>query len=326
MVTPDWARKPIRPVFVGDLLDCLLAAMDVPTLASRFAIDGPQVVTFDALLREYARQRGLRQWIVPVAAPALRLSSLLAGMVTRVNARVVREVLDGVQAPTGEDEAAGMKEFAVWPIGVSDAMALSMRTDDSGLPRTRWSQALPAQRAARHWGGTRFGNRLVDSRVIEAAAAPAAAFAAIERIGGNTGWYSARWLWQLRGWMDEWIGGVGMRRGRPAPKHLAIDDVVDCWRVEALERGRRLLLAAEMKLPGRGWLEFEVRPGEDDRSVWIRQTAVFDPLGIAGLAYWYAFWPAHQWVFARMLRGVANAAEKLDTSDRQSQRDTSARA
>jgi hypothetical protein len=146
----------------------------------------------------------------------------------------------------------------------------------------------------------------VDSRSARTACAPAAAFAAIERIGGRSGWYCARWLWKLRGWIDLLLGGVGMHRGRRHPTRLAAGDVVDCWRVEAIEPGRRLLLAAEMKLPGRAWLEFEVRPAEDGGSE-VRQTAMFDPRGLAGLGYWYGIWPLHQLVFAGMLRGLVRA-------------------
>jgi hypothetical protein len=133
------------------------------------------------------------------------------------------------------------------------------------------------------------------------------AFAPIERIGGLTGWYYGNILWQIRGWMDLLIGGVGMRRGRRDREHLQAGDVLDCWRVEAFEPGRRLRLAAEMKMPGRAWLEFEVA-GEAGGSI-IRQTAIFDPVGLWGLMYWYLVYPLHQLVFAGMLRGIAHAVD-----------------
>ena len=107
--------------------------------------------------------------------------------------------------------------------------------------------------------------------------------------------------------MDLVAGGVGMRRGRRDPESLRVGDTVDCWRVEALDTGKRLLFIAEMKLPGRAWLEFVVEPAENGAV--IRQTAIFDPVGLWGLAYWYSVWPMHQVVFAGMLRGVARAAD-----------------
>jgi len=148
----------------------------------------------------------------------------------------------------------------------------------------------------------------VDARSLPVQVKPELVFASICRIGGQTGWYYANWLWRLRGWMDLVAGGVGMRRGRRDPETLRVSDTVDCWRVEALEPGKRLLLSAEMKLPGRAWLEFVVETAKNGAV--IRQTAIFDPVGLWGLAYWYIVWPLHQMVFAGMLRGVERAAEK----------------
>jgi hypothetical protein len=146
----------------------------------------------------------------------------------------------------------------------------------------------------------------VDSRAVRLLVPPAAAFAPIRRIGGTCGWYFADWLWTLRGLLDLLAGGVGMRRGRPDPERLRVGDTVDCWRVEALEPDRRLRLAAEMHLPGRAWLEFEVT--EDGDGSIVRQTAIFDPVGLAGLAYWYLVLPLHRLVFAGMLRALGRAA------------------
>jgi hypothetical protein len=145
----------------------------------------------------------------------------------------------------------------------------------------------------------------VDSRTAHVPVCTAAAFAPIGRIGGKTGWYYANRLWKLRGFLDLLVGGVGMRRGRRHPAELRVGDAVDCWRVEAFEPGRRLRLAAEMRLPGRAWLEFEVTP--DDAGAIIRQTATFDPVGLAGRAYWYLVYPLHQLVFAGMLRTLVRA-------------------
>ncbi len=136
---------------------------------------------------------------------------------------------------------------------------------------------------------------------------PAAAFAPIRRIGGTTGWYYGTWMWRLRGFLDLLVGGVGLRRGRRDPEDLRVGDTLDFWRVEAYEPDRRLRLLAEMKVPGRAWLEFEVTPDGDGST--IRQTAVFDPAGLFGLLYWYGIYPLHGRVFAGMLRAVAQRAE-----------------
>jgi hypothetical protein len=148
----------------------------------------------------------------------------------------------------------------------------------------------------------------VDSRSILVDAPASKVFAVVERLGGTTGWHYANWLWTLRGWMDLLVGGVGMRRGRRDPEHLRVGETLDCWRVELIEPGQRLRLSAEMKLPGRAWLDFEVQP--EGNGARLRQTALFDPIGLWGLAYWYGVWPLHQFVFAGMLHGIAAASEK----------------
>ncbi|MCX6906566.1 MAG: DUF2867 domain-containing protein, partial [Verrucomicrobia bacterium] len=185
----------------------------------------------------------------------------------------------------------------------------ALRNEDRGFAETRWSDALSSAGPQQHWGGVRFGNRIVDSRTRRVPVPAAAAFVPIQRIGGDTGWYCGNWLWRLRGWLDLLVGGVGLRRGRRDPGLLRVGDVVDCWRVEAIEPDHRLRLAAEMKLPGRAWLEFEVT--NDDPDSVIRQTATFDPVGLFGLAYWYALYPLHEWIFSGMLRAIATEALRL---------------
>jgi Protein of unknown function (DUF2867) len=153
---------------------------------------------------------------------------------------------------------------------------------------------------------TSFGRRLISSRMVRLQSSAREAFASIQRIGGQTGWYALDWFWRARGVLDTLRGGVGLRRGRRDPLDLRVGDTIDFWRVEAFESGRRLRLAAEMKIPGRLWLQFELDP-DDDGGIQIRQTTVFDPAGYVGLAYWYLLFPVHQLVFSGMLRGIARA-------------------
>lgn len=135
---------------------------------------------------------------------------------------------------------------------------------------------------------------------------PEAAFAPIKRIGGKKGWYSPAWPWRFRGLLDLLVGGAGMRRGCRDPEQLAVGDTVDFWRVEAYEENHLLRLSAEMKLPGRAWLQFEVEPAANGSM--LTQTAIFDPLGLPGLLYWYALWPAHSLIFGGMIKGIARAS------------------
>lgn len=147
--------------------------------------------------------------------------------------------------------------------------------------------------------------RLLDSRSVQIEASPEQVFKPIERIGGDTGWYFANWLWGVRCFIDRLVGGDGCRQRRPHPQHLSPGDRVSCWRVEAIEPNRLLRLAAVMKLPGRAWLQFEVEA--NGSSTILRQTAIFDPDGLFGWVYWYALYPIHKLVFAGMLRGIARA-------------------
>ncbi|RPI67189.1 MAG: SDR family oxidoreductase, partial [Ignavibacteriae bacterium] len=292
----------------GDVLAYLRASLNVETDGKSLTIEigGADQVSYGELMHEYARQRGLRRWMIPVPFLTPRLSSLWLGLVTPLYARVGRKLVDSLRHSTVVRDPSAFRLFPIRPIGVRDAIASALRNEDAGFAQTRWSDALSAGGAPRSWGGARFGNRLVDSRVVNVDAAPSDVFAAVESIGGDTGWYYGNWLWSVRGWIDLLIGGVGIRRGRRDPRHVLVGDALDCWRVESIQPGTRLRLSAEMKLPGRAWLEFEVLPHNGGST--LRQTATFDPLGLWGLAYWYGIWPLHQFVFAGMLRGIARAA------------------
>jgi len=309
MVTPRWVSVLAQPIAIDDVLAYLTAALDLPAAGHRvFEIGGRDAMSYRDIMGEYARRRGLSRLMIPVPVLTPRLSSLWLGLVTPLYARVGRCLIDSLRHPTVVRDDSALQAFAVRPSGVAEAIARALRNEDRERAATSWASAVSAAGAVTRSGGTRFGNRLVDSRTVRVSAAPAVAFAPILRLGGRNGWYYGDWLWRLRGWLDLLVGGVGLRRGRRDPERLAPGDPLDCWRVEVCEPPRRLLLAAEMKLPGRAWLEFEVTP--DGTGSVVRQTAVFDPVGLLGLAYWYSAWPLHQLVFGGMLKGLARAAER----------------
>jgi Protein of unknown function (DUF2867) len=316
MITPRWVSVQAQPIAIADLVRYLLAALDLAVEGHAvFEIGGADRMSYRDIMREYARQRGLRRLMIPVPVLTPWLSSLWLGLVTPLYARVGRTLIESMRHPTVVQDASALQRFGIQPKGVREAIALALRHEDRELAETRWSDALSVAGPRRDWGGVRFGSRLVDSRVAHVGAQPAHAFAAIRRIGGATGWYYGNWLWRLRGGLDVLVGGVGMRRGRRAPESLNVGDTLDWWRVEAFEPDRRLRLAAEMKVPGRAWLEFEV-DAEATGST-IRQTAIFDPVGLLGLIYWYAVYPLHHVVFAGMLRGIVKAvAEESPASAR----------
>ncbi|MEJ2721364.1 MAG: SDR family oxidoreductase [bacterium] len=309
MITPRWVSVPAQPIGIEDLLDYLTRSLTINVTGNQiFEIGGRDVVSYGDLIHEYARQRGLRRTLIRVPVLTPGLSSRWLGLVTPVYARIGRKLVDGLKHPTIVRDDAASRVYGLSPRGVRDAIAAALANEDREFAVTRWSDALSAGGARNDWGGVRFGNRLVDSRTIEISADPSRVFSIVSRIGGNTGWYHADWLWRIRGWLDLLAGGVGLRRGRRDPAHLRVGDVVDFWRVKDLSANRLLRLEAEMKTPGRAWLEFEL----EDRGATtiLRQTAIFDPVGLPGLLYWYTLYPLHKIVFSGTLRGIAAAATR----------------
>lgn len=308
MVTPRWVAVKAQPIAVADVLAYLTAALDLAATGHRtYEIGGADVMSYGELMQAYAQARGLRRWMIPVPVLTPRLSSLWLNLVTPVYARVGRKLVGSMTTPSLVRDDAASRDFSIRPVGVHEAIRQALRNEDREVAETHWAGALSSVGPTRDWGGVSFRNRIVDSRERCTPAAPEDAFRPIQRIGGRTGWYYANALWQLRGLLDRTAGGVGMARGRRDPEHLRMGDVVDCWRVECCDPPRRLRLAAEMKLPGRAWLQFDVEPRGDGSR--IRQTALYDPVGWLGLLYWYLLYPAHHFVFTGMLRSIARAAE-----------------
>ncbi len=307
MITPRWVSVPAQPIAVNDLLQYLRAAATLPVEGNRiYEIGGADIVSYGGLMEEYARQRGLRRKMIAVPVLTPRLSSLWLGLVTPLYARIGRKLIDSLRNASVVENPPPTGLFSIRPVGVAAAIATAMHNEDMEFAETRWSDALSSSGGTRGGGSVRYGTRLVDSRTVTVSATPAQAFEPIARVGGNQGWYFANRLWKLRGFMDLLTGGVGTRRGRRRPRGFSVGDTVDWWRVESCEPDRRVKFIAEMRLPGRAWLEFEVAP-HGEGSI-IRQTAEFDPIGLAGLIYWYGLWPLHSYVFGGMIRGIARAA------------------
>ena len=309
MIAPRWVHTPTQPIAIEDVISYLIEALERDAREHRiYEIGGIDQVSYGDVMREYARQRGLRRWIIPVPVLTPKLSSLWLTLVTPPHARIGRLLIEGLRNPTLVRDARAREDFSVAPMGIEQAVRRALRNEDHDFAQTRWSDALSSGLGIRTYGGVRFGSRLVDSRTIGVDGPPARAFAPIRRIGGAAGWYYGNWMWRLRGLLDKLAGGVGLRRGRKNPELVRPGDTLDFWRVEAFEPDRRLRLLAEMRLPGRAWLEFEVTPAAGGGST-IRQTAIFDPIGLAGLLYWYTLYPLHGLIFGGMLRAIARRAE-----------------
>src|ERR1700723_958157 len=307
MICPRWVEVKAQPIAIEDVVAYLVAALELPVGQSAvFEIGGPDQVSYGEIMQEYARQCGLQRWMIPVPVLTPHLSSLWLGLVTPIYARVGRKLIESMRNPTLVRDQSALTVFPIQPMGLSRAVKRALLHENLEYAATFWSDALSSSGKPASWGGVRFGTRLVDSRTTQVPVPPALAFTPIRRIGGKNGWYFANFLWRVRGFFDLLIGGVGLRRGRRDPHTLVAGDALDFWRVESFEPDRRLSLVAEMKVPGRAWLQFEVEPAIHG-SV-IRQTAIFDPAGLGGLLYWYALYPIHYCIFQGMLRWIAALA------------------
>jgi uncharacterized protein YbjT (DUF2867 family) len=300
MVCPRWVGTRVQPIAVDDVLRYLVAAAGLPAGLNRaFDIGGPDVLTYADMMRRYAAVAGLRRrLIVPVRPLTPKLSAHWVGLVTPVPNALARPLVASLvhEAVCREhDIARYVPDPPRGLTGFDDAVRSALRPDAPG--------ALPTDPP---WAG---GSTYSDIRARSVAAPQDRLWRVIEGIGGQRGWYSFPLAWSVRGWLDRLVGGVGLSRGRRDPDHLRVGEALDFWRVEAMEPGRLLRLRAEMRLPGRAWLEMSAEPDGPGRSRY-RQRAVFIPRGLAGHAYWGAVWPFHAVVFGGMARNVARTAER----------------
>lgn len=309
MITPRWTRIRTQPIAVEDVLSYLLHAAEIPVDKSGvFEIGSPDQVAYADLMKEFARQRNLKRWMLPVPVLTPWLSGLWLGLVTPLYAQVGQKLIEGLKNETVVKDTRALDVFPVRPMSVAQAIHRAMVNEDEAWARTRWSDALSAMGDRKIADPARLRSRIVDTRSVFVRVPPATAFQPIRTIGGESGWYYGNFLWRIRGFLDRLAGGPGLRRGRRDAENVRPGDTLDFWRVEEYTPDQLLRLKAEMKVPGRAWLQFEVTPERDGSR--IHQTALFDPAGLSGLGYWYLLYPAHAMVFRGMLWEIAREAKK----------------
>lgn len=307
LLTPRWVNTLAQPIAIEDVVTYLVAALDVSVRkrCTIYEIGGNDRVSYAGMMQAYARARGVRRLLIKVPLLTPRLSSGWLALVTPLYYRVGRHLLEGVRNETVVVFDAAGRDFPhIKPMGVEAAMARAIANEDRDFAETRWSDARSTSPPSGYRSAERFGRQHASQRAIDVPCAPGEVFDTLLCVGGKKGWYAWTWLWSLRGLVDQVSGGVGSRRGRRDPSCVIPGDTVDFWRVEELEPGRLLRLMAEMRAPGRGWLQFELTPlpGGQTR---ITQTALWDPIGLKGRLYWYSLWPLHQVIFRSIIRGVA---------------------
>jgi hypothetical protein len=262
-------------------------------------IGGRDVTSYLGIMQEFATQRRLRRKFLRVPVLSLSLSSRWLTLITPLYARIGRYLIESVRHPSVVMDPAPSRRFRVQPMGLREAITRALRNEESRYPQSRWSDAGGISEPVAIAGPKKL---LRNQQTVHLPLPSPLAFAPIRRIGGSQGWYWGNVLWQMRGLADAMIGGVGMRRGRPDPETPTVGSTLDFWRVEAYEPDRRLRLCAEMKVPGRAWLEF--RAGGNGTSTEIHQTAEFEPDGTMGWLYWYVLWPIHVVMFRAMARAI----------------------
>lgn len=307
MTAPRWVATRSQPIAVQDVLRYLVDCLAVPETTGRVLdIGGPDILTYREMMLRFARVLGLRRFIfvIPVLTP--RLSSLWVNLVTPISSSLARPLIEGLKSEMVCESDVARRLFSFVPLSFEEALRRALQRVREHAVETTWSNAsvsdpadlLPEEADVQV---------LSDIQRLTVEASAEHVYRVFSMIGGTTGWYYADELWRVRGFMDKTIGGVGLRRGRRDPTELLHGDALDFWRVESVTPGRQLVLRAEMKLPGRAWLEFSVQPWGPAQSVFT-QTARFYPRGIWGLAYWYGIYPLHLLVFRGMARAIAQRA------------------
>jgi uncharacterized protein YbjT (DUF2867 family) len=313
MICPRWVFTRVQPIAIVDVLNYLVAALATPDSVGRIVeIGGSDVLTYGDMMIGYAQARGLRRWLLSVPVLTPRLSSYWVHLVTPIPARIARPLIDGLRNEVIVREVVARDLFPqLKPMDYQSAVSLALSDLEARHVETSWSDALvnsqgdlvPVALSTQE-------GMIIERRQQMVTTTPNTVFKMISRLGGQTGWLYLNWAWRLRGWIDRFVGGVGSRRGRRDPEAIRMGDAIDFWRVEAVEPNKRLLLRAEMKLPGRAWLQFEALPNEIGQTRLV-QTAFFAPKGLLGLAYWYVLYPIHRIIFARMIHKLAQRATEL---------------
>ena len=311
MICPRWVYTRIQPIAVRNVLDYLVEALRVPASAGEVVeIGGADVISYGEMLMFYAEVRGLRRWLVPVPVLTPKLSSYWVHFVTPIPAVIARPLIAGLRNEIiVRDDQARRLFPAIRPLDYRTAVKLALEKLDAREVESAWSDALSTSvRGAPPVTLTTHEGMIIERRQMPVDAPSDAIFRAFTSIGGTRGWLYLNWTWRLRGALDRLCGGVGMRRGRRDADEIRVGEALDFWRVEAINPGRMMRLRAEMKVPGKAWLQFEVNAQPGDSRPTLIQTAFFAPKGLFGFAYWYLLYPIHGLIFGGMIRRLAERA------------------
>jgi len=315
MICPRWVYTRIQPIAIRNVLDYLIEALRVPESTGRtIEIGGADVITYGEMLTFYAEVRGLRRWLVPVPVLTPKLSSYWVHLVTPIPGTIARPLIAGLRNEIiVRDDVARRLFPKIQPLDYRAAVSLALEKLHADKVETSWNDALSTSRAnATPVTLTTHEGMIIEQRQIAVDATAESIFKAFTSLGGRRGWLYMNWAWRIRGALDRLCGGVGLRPGRREADSVRVGEALDFWRVEAVEPSHLMRLRAEMKVPGKAWLQFEVKSQERDTRPLLTQTAFFAPKGLLGLIYWYALYPIHSMIFGGMIQRLAKLATDID--------------
>lgn len=313
MITPKWVHTVSQPIAIANVLAYLIECLKHPeTQGNTYDIGGQEIISYLDLMKLYAKCAGLSERVIlPVPVLTPKLSSYWIHLVTPIPAHIARPLAEGLRNPVVCEENTILQIIPQKLLSCEEAITKALRLLKRNEVETHWTDAgliQPVEWANPgdpQWSG---GKLYKDQRAVKIEAPITSVWRALCGMGGERGWYFANWLWHLRGWIDRILGGVGLQRGRRDSEHLRVGDAIDFWRVAVLEKHKRLVLVAEMKLPGRAVLEFRLN-SRAPQCTELTQTAYFLPQGIGGLLYWNAVSPFHNFIFRGLLEGIAKASD-----------------
>jgi uncharacterized protein YbjT (DUF2867 family) len=314
MVCPRWVYTRIQPIAVDTVLDYLVEALHVPASAGRtIEIGGADVITYAEMLTFYAEVRGLRRWLIPVPVLTPKLSSYWLHFVTPIPAAIAKPLIAGLRNEIlVRDNVARCLFPAIQPPDYRTAVRIALEQLRADKVETAWTGAVSTSQADPPVMLTSEAGMIIEQRQITIDVSAQTVFKAFTGLGGARGWLYMNWAWRLRGALDRLCGGVGLRRGRRDADSVRVGEALDFWRVEAVGPNQLMRLRAEMKVPGKAWLQFEVKPLDSEPGVLLTQTAIFAPKGLLGFVYWYALYPIHSLIFRGLIRKLAKRAADIN--------------
>ena len=301
---PRWAKNRCQPIAIRDVIKYLVGVLETPETSGKyFDIGGRDILTYEAMMKTLGELLQKKLIFIPVPFSNIRFYAYASSLITPVPDSITECLMEGLKNEVICQDESIKVLIPFKPLSYKEAIIRAMSREEQDKVHTRWSDAYPpahtlALKLNELEGKVAY---TVTYSLITDKDAPSL-FGSICKIGGREGWFQGNWIWRLRGGIDRVLLGVGSARGRKSYSTLKVNDVIDFWRIEDMQKNRRLLLRAEMKLPGKAWLEFNLKEEENKRV--LNVTAYYDTRSLFGKVYWYTCLPFHRFIFYNLIREI----------------------